>query len=523
MPHSLNQIGGRAVREDSLVAFLAHHAALDPEGWPSLGRHPPALPEPETGEIRMRWAPGARDGVGIFHVRPPEPSTVHLHVDRLLDAARAFLQGGSLEPFETAATDAGALTTVEALLSRVLADLPLPPDALAALVCAVLAESATPEAIKLALALAGLLRGGTDFEPVLRLCAVHDEFTLYAGVALLDRGADPEATWLAIAQRVYGWGRVHAVHRLCAQKVGPLARRWLLTEGSANDVLPAYTALTIAEQTDPIVALGDAPEDTALLNGLGALYEGLCDEGPCAGMSAWESGAEFCAALAEALARAPLSAERLNTLLRVRTTATTLGEASAARAQSAVESVLAREDFEPSLRSWLRDEGPETRRAARQVLRALDRDAREEAFLEIERAPHETMGWFEAADGADEPTLARVVERARAHLAPDALATGATTAVFDRDPRGQCMDFVLQALRTNPRAGVDLLASALAMPTVRARHMALQAAALLPVADRSGALRDALERCAGHDPDEKLRSAAREVAAGRPYPESSES
>ena len=113
--------------------------------------------------------------------------------------------------------------------------------------CEQLTASSHPEVIKFALSLLELLN--TENEPALQevitTLALNDEFTLFA-LFIISSWSDANARIFDLAQKVRGWGRIHAVDRL--QPETPEIQEWLLNEGWRNHVLPAYSALTCLEK-----------------------------------------------------------------------------------------------------------------------------------------------------------------------------------------------------------------------------------------------------------------------------------
>ena len=87
--------------------------------------------------------------------------------------------------------------------------------------------SPSRDAVKFGLALLGLVNP-PDTKTLLLLGA-HDEFTLYAAVAL-GNWSEGERDVFDLAQRVHGWGRVQAVQRLAGTNDAEI-KRWMLLRG----------------------------------------------------------------------------------------------------------------------------------------------------------------------------------------------------------------------------------------------------------------------------------------------------
>ena len=242
-----------------------------------------SLPD-EMDSAPVKFAPGAFDGICIYHMGP----------DELDDEGRAEL-GRALASASTgnrAETDAlffewtkkhRAISMVDEIQNYVR-------DHKDELKIGYLYQSAKYmifhsthiECVKIALELLELFRGAmADVTDAVSVLGLYDEFTIFA-VWNLRKREDGNEEIFSLAKKVHGWGRIHAVEFL--EPNTDEIRRWLLTEGAENDVMAAYSALTVWEKCGADELLKGKPsaeEYGALLR----LAEGLLDEGPCPGIS----------------------------------------------------------------------------------------------------------------------------------------------------------------------------------------------------------------------------------------------
>lgn len=141
------------------------------------------------------------------------------------------------------------------------------------------------ECVKIGLELLELFKEPSEeIKTAIRTLGLCDEFTMFS-VWNLRKWEDGNEEVFALAQKVHGWGRIHAVEFL--QPDTDAIRRWLLAEGAVNDVMAAYSALTVWEKSEAEKLLRGKPsaeEYKAILR----LAEGLLDEGPCPGISRLE-------------------------------------------------------------------------------------------------------------------------------------------------------------------------------------------------------------------------------------------
>lgn len=272
----------------SLAMFLEDRLGLGAERLPDSGV---ALPDEERVSVTdgIRFAAGARDGIALYHMASVEETQTAQRLVALLRTVLADGGLGHLPALYQALAEHRALSWVDELGPGI-ARPPRPdPNRLYALALWLTTQAPDREAVKAGVAMLALLDLDADELGLLRLLGSHDEFTLYAVVALAAQSEEPEQELWSVARRVTGWGRIHAVQRL-ADTEDPRIKDWMLREGFRNDVLDRYLALTCAVGGELCAALAE-PVDDGLLAGATALLGALLEPaGPTAGMEAWEDG-----------------------------------------------------------------------------------------------------------------------------------------------------------------------------------------------------------------------------------------
>lgn len=149
------------------------------------------------------------------------------------------------------------------------------------------------EVTKLCIAMLGLYRQNSDLD-LLSTFARHEEFTLFAAVALGNILGDPVPTWLELAKQVKGWGKVHLVGQLVKHADRAEVRDWLLRYGCTNAVDDNLLAHAIAVHCRLDQALEIPAPDDDLLEGARRILNGLVEAGPAPGLDAYEHGPLAC-------------------------------------------------------------------------------------------------------------------------------------------------------------------------------------------------------------------------------------
>lgn len=291
-------------------------AAVQPDG--TLPEGFSIQPEPENPKA-LRFADGAQDGIVFYHSGGRGDGAL---LEKLKEITRLAAGGADFE--ETHAQLAacfgewdGMLGCVDGLQAWIIQHREeLDPNRIFRFANAVLLRSGSIGAVKYALSVLELLAAASgEWRETVRALALSDELTLYC-VFVAGRWDNSSEELFSMAQRVRGWGRVHAVREL--EPTTPEMRDWLLDEGWQNDVLPAYTALRCARSGELRRRLEEETLSRERLDAADGLIQALLDEGPVQNISLLEDGEELLLAWLDQLERVSPNEEDQNTLRYLR-------------------------------------------------------------------------------------------------------------------------------------------------------------------------------------------------------------
>jgi hypothetical protein len=340
--------------------------------------------------------------------------------------------------------------------------------------------------VKAGIALLGLY-DTEDNTDLLTTLGKHDEFTLYAIVALFNTLRDPakrfDRLW-DLAQCVHGWGKIELVERLALLSEAQREdfKAWLLRHGCENEVMDEYLAHTCAAAGELAEALEAEAIDDELLRGAGIIITALIHGGPAKDMEDYEDGV--------------LAAERF--LYHLRSRAGTLEHLNQA---CAIHNFLIDEEAEwekraelgwtPEKRSLLiaqceeilhdpkwppmiseAIDDPQQRWLASAAANHLNIEVWEKLFVQLKAAPLDESLYYELMETNDANRVDRVVTFAAQTLPLDEMAGGPADELFGSRAH-HCLDFILQRLGKFPGLGWPLLEAGLKSPVVRNRHWAL--------------------------------------------------
>lgn len=250
-----------------------------------------SLPEESDDQSEISFAPGALDGIIIYHTGRSEPDADQ--VKKMGRALRTAATGNVEEAehlFAEWTKENRLIGVVEDMLDYVLkhADR-LNPENVFRTAYYMILRSSHIECVKAGLALLELFEVvDENIKEVVRRLAQYDEFTIYA-VCSMTRWENGNEEIFETAKKVHGWGRIHAVNYL--EPETEEIRHWLLTEGAVNDVMSSYSALTCWKKSEAEKILFETPS-LEEYRGIAMLISGLLDEGPVQGISGLDNAEE---------------------------------------------------------------------------------------------------------------------------------------------------------------------------------------------------------------------------------------
>ena len=429
------------------------------------------------------------DGVGAFHAEKPKAQATAKRVAKLLDEiARtgAKRAQNTLYPLLVEESVLGFVDEVMALLTK--RDTPIDPH-LSKYALRLATETRHRGPVKLGLALLGVMRQSAHENVALTL-GKHDEFTLFATVALTNMLDEPAAALWALAKCVDGWGRIQIVERLVPTDE-PEIQYWLRTEGYKNSIMYEYLAHTAAVHgrlLDGLTAARVTSEELiAASDVIGALITG--NGAPAAGIDAYDEAATTCKAYLDRVGRQPPKLRHFLTAQLIRryvdddkrAAAERLkngwNESNLATVRQLLSELLSQTVWRDLVAEGVKSGSDQEFYDASRAADYIGFDTFEFHWQRLVADPASGGKWYEVMRRADVQRIDRIVRLAEKTIPLASIATGPAEdlGLGKGYEAHSCLDFIVQDLGKFPGKGWRLIDASLKSPVVRNRNMALKA------------------------------------------------
>ncbi len=242
----------------------------------------------DENSAAFRFAPGALDGICLRHSNP-EPLNAK-EISLMAKAIKEITKNNYEEAhavFCALCQKKRALIVEDPLLKYIIRhESSISAESIYNCAVYLIFHSSEIECVKIGLILFEILSEPNEEikKAILRL-ALYEEFTLFALWAMQNWKYCNTETF-TLAQKLKGWGKIHAVHSL--EVTSDWIKRWILLYGTQNYVLNSYSALTCWKKSEADgVLFGEISK--CEYDGISTIIDGLLNEEASIGISALDN------------------------------------------------------------------------------------------------------------------------------------------------------------------------------------------------------------------------------------------
>ncbi len=504
--------------EDSIYSLI--QSRVDPETG-KLDTDDLVLPDDVEvqGDSGVRWAAGAMDGVASYHMNIQKQKTVAKRVASLIgDVAKNGDTRAEASLVEILA-DESILGIIDDVIELLVNSGPPVEPHLHVLALNLCTHTNKRGAVKLGIALLGVM-AIKKHEAIIQTLGKHDEFTLYAAVALSNMFDDPSKPMWELAKSVDGWGRIQVVERLVPTENEEI-QRWLRLEGFRNSVMYEYLAHPAAVHGRLCEALsaGDLENEELIAASeiISALIAG--DGAPAEGIGSYDDAAKTCDHFLRHVARAEpeiqyfltshsiiryVESDERETSEQVKFGWT---EAMRSSVLDSAKAIVANSHWKDLVLSALDSEDDKQFHDGNTAARYIDIDTYDNHWKRLVEKPSDSGRWFHVMQRANAERIGQIIELAENEIPLDEIATGPSDELglgLDYNSHS-CLDFILQYLGPYPGHGWPLVDAGLRSPVVRNRNMAINALEGWGKDALSAEVASALKEAVSIEPDSDIK------------------
>ncbi len=507
---------------ESIKSFLETHERVD-----SLEDHC-VLPDDEAQDSEsLKWVAGGIDGSMGHHGSYGEDIVTARRIARCLARVLHGPTKQRLSDLYALFEDRKALSYVDPLLECLIDDRQFHNTRLHDLAHFFATRSPHREVVKTFVAVMGLFSRESDVD-LFMVLGKHEEFTLYASIAISNSAREPDDSLWELAKCVDGWGRVQAVERMAGTDNFRI-RQWMVREGYRNSINYEYLAFTCATTGDLHADLRRPEVDAELLVGAGDILDALIRARTGASMNIfdYEDGAESVEHYLRHVKESKTTLEEeliAHTLLEFLKAEDINWQLEADRGWTSYRRfhLIKEADAFVSEEGWNRKivfglKSMDEMEFGTAVLAAkyLDIDTWPEFFLRLKNGG---AYWSQVMQTNDTDRISKVVELARDTFPLEDIGSGPALelGVGKKFREHRYLDSIIYELGRFPGVGICLIKAGLSSPVVRNRVTALRALACWGREWWTKEVIELIQYAQRREPDKELKSQLSRVLRGQP-------
>ncbi|GAB2982275.1 hypothetical protein GCM10027049_18540 [Mucilaginibacter puniceus] len=443
--------------------------------------------EKPTAENELRWAPGLLDS--MFGPQDSEESKLIIEeLAKLLKHISVYGDKRSEARFYQLITETDSIITIiDDLLERA-TNLSLAVNPyLFEFAKAMAFKTAHRNSVKVGVALIGICRG-TNVIQQIKTIALHDEFTVFAIVAISNMTDNVVNDLWEIAKKVDGWGKIQVVDRLAKMELPDEIKTWLITEGYKNSIMYEELAYTCAVNGELHNTLKQENVDNKIFKASADIIGALIAGGPAEDFSDYQ----YASVVVENFVRhAKTKANDIFHFVVLNHLKDFLIELQNDLDEQSkngwtqdiisnclidIVDILNSKDWLSMAMEALNSNDNITYWNAKMAAKILDIDIWEIVWHKLKDNPHEISLWYDVTHEAKPENIEEVIQLAINTFPLNEIATGPSNllGLGLNYSKYQSFDNVITLLENYPAKGEPIVLAALDSPVTRNRNMAIK-------------------------------------------------
>ncbi len=342
-------------------------------------------------------------------------------------------------------------------------------------------------AVKLGIAILGICKKKSALAPI-KILGLHDEFTLYCAVAIMNLSDTPENDLWQLAQKVNGWGRIQTVEKLTELELSEPVKNWLILDGYKNNILYEHLAYTCAVHGSLHKNLEQEKIANNLFKSASEILDALIvDYTPAEDIHSYSFSHQLIPLFLTHAKKQQLDVSDFIVLHKVKDHLTAelnnfeehndsiWSEDLLSNCIIEAADILQNCNWEAQTIAGLQSHDKTVYWNAKQAAEKLGIDLWETVWLRLKENPDNSMSWYDVTRNAKPEHVEKIIHFALTNLPFEQLATGAEDcAGFGSEYiKHTILEYVVSFLKNYPQQGEKIILTALRSPVVRTRNVTI--------------------------------------------------
>lgn len=468
--------------DNSIYNFLLSH--INENG--SLSAEAENLPDEPGKHASLRFAPGLRDA--LLGIGAPDEKIIAQWVQLLKEVSLTGNEEAKFRFYNAVTAEEDVIGFIDEFISEIVKErLPVEPY-LFHYAIELATKTNHRNSVKIGLALVGLCQNPSVL-PELKVLGLHEEFALYASIAVSGLSLNVEEDLWNMAKKLHGWGRIRIVGMLAEMELSEQVKEWMVKEGYRNSILNEYLACTCAIKGELHLKLEAGKISKDLFQSASEILEALFDE-----YSPGETIDDYpfaASAIPHFLRHAHMHDTNIaffNLLHSIQNYLQSLpyddqalkntgwNRESVNDCMRNIHNLLTGRDWKKQAEEALKSKDPNIYHYGKAAAKKLGIDLWDNVWNRLKENPLSGTAWYDATHYAQPEHADEVIQFAIQNLPLKKLGTGpdVSLGMGEDFQLHQSLEFITLFLEGHPGKGKEILFTALQSPVIRIRNAALK-------------------------------------------------
>lgn len=470
--------------DSSILKFLSSN--LDESGNLSEKAH--VFPNEKKDDDKIRFAPGLMDA--MFGADDSDDSKKRI-TELTKHLKRIALKGDKIseqEFYRLITENDGVIGIIDGFLQSVVNDsLPIEPF-LFKYASDLATKSDKSNAVKFGIAILGLCQNKLVLNEI-KILGLHDEFTVYAIIAISNLSKNAENDLWELAKKVDGWGKIQLVERLSQSELSEPIKDWLVYEGYKNNIMYEYLAYTCAIGGELHKKLESKEINHKLFKSASDIIEALIAiGGPAEDITTYPFASQLVQDFIRHAKYLTTNISDFNALCKIKDFLTELhGDIGEQNVNGWNEDIISNclieiveiinsRDWKVAVIEGLKSNDNVSYWNAKYAAEKLGIDLWETVWSKLQEKPLDSSSWYDVTHHSKPEHSNLIISFALNHLPFEELGTGAkdSNGFGDNYDKHASLEYTTTFLENHPNLGEQIIQTALKSPVTRNRNMAIK-------------------------------------------------